>query len=1122
MKGRIAPSITKYSDETEAIEIQTGEVIVKNSLYTDVALSNKFRLVMSTAIAAIVMSPVAYAQDTPNDTAVDDDEIVTTGIRRALKDARDLKRAADTAVDSITASDVSTLPDLSVAEALQRVPGVTVQQFDLSDANGGDFPSPEGGNNLIRGLAFVRSEFNSRESFSANGGRALDFGTVPPELIGSVNVYKNTTADLTEGGIGGTIDLRTLEPFDKDGAFATITADGTYTDFRDEISPDFTVTAGNRWDGTRGEFGLLGGFSHSELKSRIDNFQVGAILPEVDVETPDGLQTLDTPIAIPAGYQLRFNEIDRERQSYYVAGQWQNHKDTFKATAKYFRIENLQERNENTHENFADAERTIDGGNRIVGDFTTTPFASDGLHVCGAGTAGFPNDSCVPTLATNGLFETGVISNSFRDWTGANGARAQNTAIDRNVDTTTDDLSLNVQWRPADKWFVNVDAHKTTSETDFNQVWGVNVFFADYSLNVANPENPEVTIIPTENNNPIRRFADGTVSTPWFGGAADPLSGDVSDPNNNFALALADEFQFNEGESWAIKGDVEYEFDDDNWFDSVKFGARVSEREQTNRQSGLNWNAISPPWGGRGVDFGQTHISVADTNIGFDAVDFSDFFGGGILSDQSQSVVLFTPRALLENYDELLSTVFNDPNFFLPNGANNFIGGVVENGSFTNPLTGQLGQFSGEFDPLRPNGVFRDDALTTSSVTEEVLNLYTRLDFGNEFENGMSLDGNVGLRYARAKVRGTGGRIFVDLEPGSDSFNFNPETAAFLNQADIDAFDEEFETQEHWLPSFNAKLNLNDESLIRLAASRNITRPRIDQLNSGQTFVGNFQFIVDDTQQPPITTDVVPFQISQFGGNPNLQPIESWNFDLGFEHYFGEDNFFAVTGFYKDITNNIIGTTEAVGFEELDGETLPVIFTTDRNEDSAEFLGVEVSYQHFFDELPGIWSNFGVQANYTYIDSSTNPPIPNIDTNGDGIFDASGPDGNGDGIPDSDLISRFNLDNFLGTSDHTANLIGIYQDERFEFRLAYNFRSEFLISRADFVTGNALFVEDDGIFDGSAKWDVNDNLQFRVQASNIFGSISEQTQQVDLAGQRLVRARVKGDRRIKFGLRYNF
>jgi len=283
----------------------------------------KFNLIMSTALAAIFMTPAVYAQDSQT-TGVNDDEVVTTGIRQALKEARDLKRAADTAVDSITASDVSTLPDLSVAEALARIPGVTVQQFDLSDANSGDFPSPEGGNNLIRGLAFVRSEFNGRESFSANGGRALDFGTVPPELIGAVNVYKNTTADRVEGGIGGTIDLRTIEPFDKNGRVATITGDVTYTDFREGFSPDFTVTLGDRFETGAGEFGILGAFSHSELDSRIDNFQIGAILPEADVETANGFETLDTPIAIPAGYQLRLNEIDRERQSYYVAGQWQN------------------------------------------------------------------------------------------------------------------------------------------------------------------------------------------------------------------------------------------------------------------------------------------------------------------------------------------------------------------------------------------------------------------------------------------------------------------------------------------------------------------------------------------------------------------------------------------------------------------------------------------------------------------------------------------------------------------------------------------------------------------------------------------------------------------------------
>jgi len=156
-------------------------------------------------------------------------EVVTTGIRQSLKDARDLKRNADTAIDSITASDVGALPDLSVAEALARVPGVVVQRFDITSNNGGDFPSPEGGGNLIRGLTLVRSEYNGRDTFSANGGRSLDFGTVPPELIGAVDVYKNTSADLIEGGIGGTINLRSLEPFDKDGFTAVLIADATAT-----------------------------------------------------------------------------------------------------------------------------------------------------------------------------------------------------------------------------------------------------------------------------------------------------------------------------------------------------------------------------------------------------------------------------------------------------------------------------------------------------------------------------------------------------------------------------------------------------------------------------------------------------------------------------------------------------------------------------------------------------------------------------------------------------------------------------------------------------------------------------------------------------------------------------
>ena len=179
---------------------------MKNLSSNHDSLTGKFKWIMSTALAAVMIAPIAYAQD---NTETEDDEIIVTGIRQALKDARDLKRDADTAIDSITASDVGTLPDLSVAEALARVPGVVVQRFSLGGSEG-DFPSPEGGGNLIRGLTLVRSEFNGRDSFSANGGRSLDFGTVPPELIGAVDVYKNTSADLIEGGIGGSINLLSL------------------------------------------------------------------------------------------------------------------------------------------------------------------------------------------------------------------------------------------------------------------------------------------------------------------------------------------------------------------------------------------------------------------------------------------------------------------------------------------------------------------------------------------------------------------------------------------------------------------------------------------------------------------------------------------------------------------------------------------------------------------------------------------------------------------------------------------------------------------------------------------------------------------------------------------------
>ena len=1047
---------------------------------TQSSLPTRFLLSGTTALALVMVAPNVLAQDTtppPAATLEDsDDEIIVTGIRSALKAARDLKRNADTAVDSITASDVGALPDLSVAEALGRIPGVVVQRFSLGGSEG-DFPSPEGGGNLIRGLTLVRSEFNGRDTFSANGGRSLDFGTVPPELIGAVDVYKNTSADQIEGGIGGSINLRSLEPFDKSGRVAIFSVDGTYTDLRDEFTPDYSVILGDRWETPSGEFGLLGSYSSSELKSELHGFQIGQ-------PTPITVNTGET-ILIPGGFQLRTNEVDRKRESFYGAAQWQNNANTFKATAKFARIENEISTDERTLEWFTDGESW--NLTSLVGDFTTSPFSSAGIPQCNGSNDPTPaNPTCEMTQAVTGLYESGVISNDLRDWIGGDGANFTNLGIHRDDKSVTDDISMNVQWRPADQWFVNLDWHKTTAKFDRTELWGGTRFFSNFEMN-ADLDNPSVNLIGAPNNNPRRRFADGTFAGAWDGG--NPLSGDLSDPANSFLLFSADTIQQNEGDMNAFRADVEYEFDNDGWFDGIKVGARIAERDQINRQAGLNWAAVAPPWDGA---TGLTYLPLGElSGQAYEVVDFSDFQRGGVvLGDNTE--VLFADRALLQDYDAWAAALAGEPLI----------------AQRTNTQCGSDPQF-GDWSPLRQNGVV-DFACRGSigDITEKTQNFYARLDFGNEFDNGMSIDANIGVRYTSTDVSGTGGLTYAPIS-SVEAATFAPETVAYFNQASTST-DGEFSSDDHWLPSLNVKWNLNDDMLIRFGASKNITRPNISQLRADQTAGGSLRFITDTTVVPSMITDIIPSQINIYGGNPNLKAIEATNLDLSYEYYFGEDNSFTASLFHKDISNNIIYSSQTLDTVMLDGVEVPIVFNGDLNQDEAKIKGIEVAYQHFFDNLPGLLSNTGIQANYTYIDAETNAPLP--------VQDADG-----DGVPDSfEQIFRFGVNNFLGLSEHTYNIIGIYEDEKMEFRLAYNWRSDYLSSYRDFVTGNPIFQEQRGYLDGSFKYDFNDHLQFRLQVANILDTKAQATQQIDAAGQRFGRTSFVGDRRVKVGLRYQF
>ncbi|MGH8080475.1 MAG: TonB-dependent receptor [Lysobacter sp.] len=284
------------------------------------------RSAIALSIAAL-LSANAYAQeskvaqdnaDENKKAAVDLDAVVVTGIRGSVAKAQDLKRDSDTFVDSVTALDIGALPDRSVTETLSRIPGVTIDHF-LSVGDPEHF-SAEGSGVQVRGLTQVRSELNGRDSFSASGGRNLSFQDVPAELMAGVDVYKNQKADMIEGGVGGSVDLRTFMPFDFAGQKLSGSLSENYGDFAEKYKPTVSALYSNTWDTNVGKIGFLVDITHSELATRTDGLFVRPFFKNDNNDlNGDGV---NEDLWLPRGADWRTLEYERKREGAYIALQW--------------------------------------------------------------------------------------------------------------------------------------------------------------------------------------------------------------------------------------------------------------------------------------------------------------------------------------------------------------------------------------------------------------------------------------------------------------------------------------------------------------------------------------------------------------------------------------------------------------------------------------------------------------------------------------------------------------------------------------------------------------------------------------------------------------------------------
>ena len=222
--------------------------------------------VAALAAAGMLSSAPAWAQDVPAQEAATGESataeqagaeaavVTVTGVRRSAQSAQAIKRNADGVVDSIVAEDIGKFPDNNVAETLARVTGIQIRR-----------DSGEASAVLIRGMPDVATLLNGHELFTTTG-RYVNLADIPATMLQRVDVYKSQSADQSEGGVAGIIDVRTNRPFDFKGFSLNLSARGVYADKSEKTDPQLAGTVSNRWKTDFGEFGALLGLSYQRSR----------------------------------------------------------------------------------------------------------------------------------------------------------------------------------------------------------------------------------------------------------------------------------------------------------------------------------------------------------------------------------------------------------------------------------------------------------------------------------------------------------------------------------------------------------------------------------------------------------------------------------------------------------------------------------------------------------------------------------------------------------------------------------------------------------------------------------------------------------------------------------------
>jgi TonB-dependent receptor len=866
------------------------------------------------SLAALAWSTTASAQTAqtpaPADSATQVDEIVVTGFRSSLQQALNIKRREAGAVDAILAEDIADFPDQNLAEAIQRLPGVTIDRV-----NG------QGTTISVRGLGsdFTRTRINGLEAQAASGGnrnRSFDFSMFASELFNSIRVRKTQSAEIEEGSLGATVDLQTGRPLDFRGSGfnAALSAQASYNDLSETTIPRLAGLLS--WSNADETFGALLSVAYSERAPVLGSFNTT---------------------------------------------RWQKGDPTNVSTAgnPYGRGQNF-------------------GG-------------------CTPCTTTAQRDAVLSTYYPR--IPRYTLGQTFEDRLGMTGA---------------------LQWRPGDRTEVTLD-----------------LLYSRFNSETESPNLEAWSFSRAAVNSVIVRAYEIDASRNAF-------SYGVFD---NMIVAAENGFTRNESTFYQASINARHDFTD-RLHGNLKVGLNRSEartplnvayRFEAAGMNGYTYDAREndrQPMISYGFDttsgapFRLTNATRSNGGGNFE----NNVLAGSLTYDWTPSIS-FKGGGEYRTYDfETFGTARTKT---APTGAEAALGVdrwgrvVSIDGYVDAPAGSTLSFIVPDIRKLAESLSFYNDPLVANRSEREVYETDQGLFLQSDFKttlSGLTLRGNVGIRYARTEVEAKGWQTVTTGTPAVTTYNYVTTTNDY----------------DDVLPSFNLAFEPREDLVLRLGAAKVMSRPTLADLTPGGGV------------SP--TTRTVSY------GNPLLDPFRATNYDASAEWYFQNEGLLAVAVFYKDIDSFITSVTQGIPYDQLglpnellQGAASPSdIFQVTRrvNGDGGWLKGVEIQYQQPFTFLPGFWSNFGFTGNITFVDSEV-----------------------GYGTAGKNRLT--------GQSKNTANATLYYEDGGFQARISAAHRSQYLLSFPGANGNSEEGVNDTTNIDASMSWEFTPNMTFSLEAINL-------------------------------------